>query len=183
MAMMSFACGVAGIALFAILAPIMQAVARRAASPVAPVTILAIAAVTSHGASVLLGAETVQHFQYWNAASIFGFGVMGYVFAFGAVYKSVSLEILLEVAQRPGHAAPLSDIVDRLAPDIFRGRAEILVSGGQAERTGGSFVATMAGRTLAARVARIRRKFVVGDSGLYDFAEPTSRSPQKTPNP
>src|ERR1700749_175478 len=112
MAMMSFTCGFAGIVLFAILAPLMQIIARRAGSPIAPVTILAIAAVVSHLASVFLGAMTVRQFQYWNAASIFGFSVMLYVFAFGAVYKSVSLEILLDLAQRPGHTAALSDIVD-----------------------------------------------------------------------
>ena len=94
--MMSFTCGFVGIVLFTILAPLMQIIARRAGSTIAPVTVLAIAAVISHMASVLLGLVTVQQFQYWNAASLFSFGAMLYVFAFGAVYKSVSLEILLE---------------------------------------------------------------------------------------
>src|ERR1700743_502907 len=95
MAMMSFIYGFAGIVLFAILAPLIQIIARRTGSPIAPVAILAIAAVVSHLASVLLGVMTVQQFQYWNAASLFSFGAILYVFAFGAVYKSVSLEILL----------------------------------------------------------------------------------------
>lgn len=136
MAMMSFTYGFAGIALFTILTPLMQIIARRAGSPIAPVAILAIAAVISHVASVLLGFATVQQFQYWNAASLFSFGAMLYVFAFGAVYKSVSLEILLDLAQRPGHTAALSDIVDRKVPEIFRGRTDILVSGpGRAHRS------------------------------------------------
>jgi hypothetical protein len=166
---MSFACGVTGIVLFTILAPVMQIIARRASWSIAPVAILAIVAVISHLASVLLGLMTVQQFQYWNAASIFSFGVTLYVFAFGAVYKSVSLELLLDLAQRPGYAATLSEIVDRKVADILRGRTEILVDSGQVERAGSCFVVTARGRATAGRVAQIRGAFAIGNSGLYDL--------------
>jgi hypothetical protein len=167
--MMSFACGLAGILLFAIAAPVMQIIARKSGSSVAPVSILAIAAVVSHLASIALGGMIVQTFQYWNAASIFAFGVMLYIFAFGAVYKSVSLEILLDLAQRSGHAAELVDIVDRKVPEIFRGRTQILVSGGQVETVGPNFAVTERGRATAGRIATMRSVFAIGDSGLYDF--------------
>ena len=179
---MSFACGLAGILLFAILAPVAQVIARRAGSPMAPVAILAMAAIVSHAASIVLGVMTVRHFQYWNAASIFGFGVMLYVFAFGAVYKSVSLEILLDLAQRPGRAADLADIVDRKVPEIFRGRTDILVSGRQVERTGDLFAVTASGRVTASRIGAMRRAFTIGDTGLYDFAA-VAEMTQKTSNP
>jgi hypothetical protein len=175
--MMSFVYGLIGVALFVALAPAMVFTAQRAGLSTPPAVLLGFAAIISHGLSVALGATSVAQFQYWNAASIFGFGVMGYVFAFGAVYKSVSLEILLDVAQRPGHTAPLADIVDRLAPDIFRGRADILVDGGQVERIGTSFAVTAKGRAFADKLARIRRAFAVGDSGLYDFTEQAKKTP------
>jgi hypothetical protein len=167
--------------LFAILAPFGQIIARRASSPIAPVTVLAAAAIVSHVASVLLGMATVGHFVYWNAASIFAFGIMLYVFAFGAVYKSVSLEILLDVAQRPGGEAPLADIVDRKVPEIFRGRTDILVDGGQVERRGAHFVVSASGHKVASRIAAMRRAFAIGDTGLYDFAVP-AESEKQTPN-
>ena len=132
--------------------------------------ILAVAAIVSHLASVMLGIANVTQFQYWSAASIFSFGVMSYIFAFGAVYKSVSLEILLDVAERPARQVPLSDIVERQVPGIFRGRTKILVDSGLAERTDSFFVATAAGRKLAGRIARLRRAFAIGDTGLYDFS-------------
>jgi hypothetical protein len=169
--MMSFAFGTVGVVAFAVLAPVMQWMARRAASSVPPVIILAITAIVSHLASVVLGIAYAPQFQYWNAASIFSFGVMSYIFAFGAVYKSVSLEILLDVAERPACEVPLSDIVERQVPGIFRGRTKILVDSGLAERTDSSFVATAAGRKLARRIARLRRVFAIGDTGLYDFAD------------
>lgn len=169
--MMSFAFGILGVVGFGVLAPVMQWMARRASSSVPPVAILAIAAIISHLASVVLGVAYVPQFQYWNAASIFSFGVMSYIFAFGAVYKSVSLEILLDVAERPAGEAPLSDIVEHQIPGIFRGRTNILVDSGLAERTGYGFEATAAGRRLAGRIARLRRAFAIGDTGLYDFAD------------
>jgi hypothetical protein len=170
--MMSFAYGLGGLLLFTMLAPALQAIARQAGSSIAAVTLLAIAAIISHAVSVTIGAMNLQQFQYWNAASVFGFGAMLYVFAFGAVYKSVSLEILLDLAHRPGGSAELADIVDRKVPEIFRGRTEILVSGGQVERTGCAFAVTAAGLAIAGRIARIRQAFAIGNTGLYDFAPP-----------
>ena len=164
--MMSFVCGLGGVLLFTILAPALQAIARRTGSSVAPVALLAIAAVISHITCVVLGAVNLQHFQYWNTASIFAFCVTLYVFAFGAVYKSVSLEILLDLAQRPEHAALLSHIVDRKVPEVFRGRTDILVSVGQVEPTDTRFAVTAAGRVTASRITRLRRIFAIGDTGL-----------------
>ena len=169
--MMSFVFGVLGVVAFAVLAPIAQRLARRAGSSVSAVMILAIAAVSSHLASVALGIASVPQFQYWNAASIFSFGVMSYVFAFGAIYKSVSLEILLDIAGQPGREVPLSEIVEQRVPDIFRGRTRILVDSGLVDRTGPSFSVTQTGQALAGRIARLRRVFAIGDSGLYDFAD------------
>ena len=117
--MISFVYGLIGVVFFVALAPAIIFGARRAGLSTSPAILLAITAVVTHGISVALGAANVAQFQYWDAASIFAFGVMGYVFAFGAVYKSVSLEILLDMAGRPGHAAPLQDIVDHVAPATF----------------------------------------------------------------
>jgi Ca2+/Na+ antiporter len=178
--MMSFAWGLMGVVLLVIIAPAMQTIARRAASSVPPVIILATAAVISHGASVLLGVAAMPQLQYWNAASVFSFGAMLYVFAFGAVYKSVSLEILLDLARRPQRRTPLADIVERQVPDIFRRRTDILVEVGQVERVGSTFAITASGRKLADRIAHIRRAFAIGDTGLYDFDTPSK--PDQTPD-
>ncbi|MDA9403663.1 hypothetical protein [Bradyrhizobium sp. CCBAU 45389] len=168
---MSFAVGFIAAVAFAMLAPVLQFVARARAWSLAPVIVLAIAAIVSHLLSVLLGVLILPQFRYWDAASIFGFGVMGYVFAFGAVYKSVSLDILLGLAERPGRTAPLSDVVERQVPALFRGRTGILIDGGLVERVDSRFAATAAGQVMAGRIGRLRRAFGIGDTGLYDFGE------------
>lgn len=168
---MSFAVGLAVVAVFALLAPALQFMARTRAWPLGPVALLAIAAVVSHGLGVTLGILVVPQFQYWDAASVFGFCVMAYVFAFGAVYKSVSLGILLSLVDRPDRRAPLSEIVERQVPDLFRGRIGNLIDGGLVERSESHFAATAAGRNMAGHVGRLRRAFGIGDTSLYDFSE------------
>ncbi|WFU28360.1 hypothetical protein QA649_19720 [Bradyrhizobium sp. CB1717] len=168
---MSFAVGFIAAVAFAVLAPVLQFVARARAWSLAPVIVLAITAVASHLLGVLLGILTVPQFRYWDAASIFGFGVMGYVFAFGAVYKSVSLDILLGLAERPGRTAPLSDVVERQVPALFRGRTGILMDGGLVEQVDSRFAVTAAGQIMAGRIGRLRRAFGIGDTGLYDFVD------------
>jgi hypothetical protein len=168
---MSFAIGLVAAVAFALLAPALQLMARARGWTIGPVVLLAIAAIVTHGLGVTLGIFVVAQFQYWDAASIFGFCVMAYVFAFGAVYKSVSLDILLSVVDRPERRAPLSEIVEQQVPDLFQGRIRNLVDGGLVERTGSHFAATTAGRTMARRVGQLRRAFGIGDTSLYDFPD------------
>lgn len=168
---MSFAVGLIAVVVFVILAPALQLLARAQAWSLAPVILLAIAAVVAHLLGVMLGASTLTQFRYWDAASIFGFCVMGYVFAFGAAYKSVSLDVLLGLVERSDRTASLSDVVDRQVPDLFRGRTRILIEGGQVEQVDSRFAATGAGQIMASRIGRLRRAFGIGDTGLYDFTE------------
>ena len=120
---------------------------------------------------MVLGIVIMPQFQYWDAASIFAFCVMGYVFAFGAVYKSVSLEILLGLSARPERKSPLSEIVEQQVPSLFQGRIEILLDGGLVEQVDTRFAPTAAGRKMATRVGSLRRVFGIGDTGLYDFPD------------
>jgi len=168
---MSFAIGFIAAIVFALVAPVLQLVARAFAWSIAPVILLAIGAIVSHGFGIAVGILTVPQFQYWDAASIFGFCVMGYVFAFGAVYKSVSLDILLSLVDRPGRTAPLSEVVDRQVPHLFQGRTRILVDGGLVAQTDSRFAPTPAGREMASRIGWLRRIFGIGDTGLYDFVD------------
>lgn len=168
---MSFVIGFLAAVTFALLSPALQLMARTRGWSVGAVTLLAIAAILTHGLGVMLGILVVPQFQYWDAASIFGFCVMGYVFAFGAVYKSVSLEILLGVVDRPERRASLSEIIERQVPDLFQGRIRNLVDGGLVEPVDSRFAATAAGCKMACRVGQLRRAFGIGDTSLYDFSE------------
>ena len=168
---MSFVVGFLAAVAFALLAPALQLMARARGWTFGPVMLLAIVAVVAHGFGVVLGILVVPTFQYWDAASIFGFCVMAYVFGFGAVYKSVSLNILLGLVDRPERRVRISDIVEQQVPDLFQGRAGGLVDGGLVEQAGTRFAPTAAGRTMAIRIGRLRRAFDIADTSLYDFSD------------
>jgi hypothetical protein len=172
--MSSFLCGLGGVALFVAISPALQLLGRRTMPTVSPVVILAFAFFMAHALSSLLGAALIYPFAYWNAAAVFCFGVMSYIFVFGAVYKSISLRLLLDLSRRPGRTIEFSDISDRQIPEIFIERSAILIEGGLVNADGDTFLPTPAGRKLAARIARVRRLFAIGDTGLYDFDTPKS---------
>lgn len=173
--MSSFLCGLAGVVLFVAISPALQLLGRLAMPAVAPVAILACAALAAHAVSSLLGVMLVHPFAYWNAAAVFCFGVMSYVYVFGAVYKSISLRILMDLTRRPARTIEFSDISDRQIPEIFSERSVILIEGGLVEANGDTFVPTPAGQRLAARIARARRLFAIGDTGLYAFDAPKGK--------
>ena len=173
--MTSFFCGLGGVILFVAISPALQLLGRLAIPAVAPVAILAFASLTAHAVSSLFGAALIHPFAYWNATAVFCFGVMSYVYVFGAVYKSISLRILMDLTRRPARTIEFSDISDRQIPEIFDERSVILIEGGLVHADHDTFAPTSAGQRLAAKIARARRLFAIGDSGLYDFDTPKSK--------
>jgi predicted transcriptional regulator len=97
---------------------------------------------------------------------------------FGAVYKSISLRILLDLTSRPQRMIKSSEISDQQIPSIFIERSSILLDNGLVVQDGDTYAPTPAGLKLATRVARLRSLFAIGDSGLYDFG---SSSPNQNP--
>lgn len=170
--MLSFLCGLAGVALFIAISPALQLLGRLTMPTVAPVAILAFASLTAHALSSLLGVTLVHPFAYWNASAVFCFGVMSYVYVFGAVYKSISLQILMDLTRRPARTIEFTDISDRQIPEIFNERSAILIEGGLVHADSDTFVPSPSGQRLAAKIARARRLFAIGDTGLYDFDTP-----------
>jgi hypothetical protein len=171
--MTSFAVGVAGLLLFVVVAPLLCVLLRVSRPKMSPVMVLIGATLLAHVATIVAGLLWARPFQYWQAASIFGFGVMLYVFAFGAAYKSVSLQILLAL-RRQRKDMTVSSIVHEQVLPIFRKRIEVLVDSGMVRREGFAFLPTETGRALSTKIGELRGLFAIGDSGLYDFRK---RSP------
>jgi hypothetical protein len=167
--MSSFFYGIVGVAVFVAISPTFQLLVRRVAPSMSPVVVLAVVSLTVHIATSALGAASSHSFQYWNATSIFCFGVMSYTYLFGAVYKSISLQILLDLTSRPHRTIEFSEISDKQIPEIFVERGTILKEGQLVVVNGDRFSVTPAGQKLTDRVALIRRLFAIGDTGLYDF--------------
>jgi hypothetical protein len=136
----------------------------------APVIRHAFSAITTHAAVIGFWACCVGKFDYWPAAAVNGFGVVIWLFAFSAVYKSVSLRILTTLAQTPAQQMPLDEVTHAYVRPEFVTRAALLVQLGYAIEQPNGYVITAQGKRLARWIRLIQRAFGIGSSGLYNSA-------------
>jgi hypothetical protein len=168
---LSFACGAGSFAIWAALA----LVALRLPGRRGPVVRLAGLALLVHPGATAAAVLFTDAPPYWYGAALSWCGFIFVLFASCAVYKSVSLAILAELARQPDHSVPLDEISDRHVLADFLGRIRIRVEAGLVARSGDRFHLTDAGRRLARRVAAVQGLFGVARSGLYG-REPTNTS-------
>ncbi len=129
----------------------------------------AISALTTHILGITLAALLLHEpFAYWPAAAVSGFGAVCWLFAFCAVYKSVSLRILTELARRPENSLPFETITREYVGPEFDARVSLLVETGCAEETEAGYAATRTGATATRRLESVQRVWGIGQSGLYD---------------
>jgi hypothetical protein len=132
-----------------------------------PVARHAASALGTHVLGVGLAAWLVGPFAYWPAAAVSGFGAVCWLFAFSAVYKSVSLRLLVQLARSPGNALPVPTVTAEYVRPEFEARAALLVRMGYAAVTADGFAVTGAGNAAARRLGMIRRACGIAHGGLY----------------
>lgn len=164
-----------GVACFSLHAAVTLVWLRVGAGP-APVVRHAASALATHVAGVAGAAFLAGPFAYWPAAAVSGFLAVCWLFAFSAVYKSVSLRILTHLDRTPGHTLPLDVVTQEYVRPEFAARAELLVQMGCAEEVAGEYAATAKGDDTARRIARVRRACGVDGGGMYGGTGPTTRS-------
>ena len=136
-----------------------------------PVARHAGSAAITHVAGVALGAWWGGPIVYWPVAAVSGFGAVCWLFAFSAVYKSVSLRILTELANAPDHALPFDVITAEYVLPQFRDRTDVLQTMGCAKLAGEAFTVTPKGEATAARIAAVQWVCGITNSGLYSDSE------------
>ena len=81
---------------------------------------------------------------------------------FGAVYKSISLRILLRLLERPGHAEDYAAVLARYVTDeSFESRLKVMEAYGFAQFTPGGYALTEKGRRLAQTIDWLQRLFAI----------------------
>jgi hypothetical protein len=158
-----FVCGFAASVLHALL---MLAVARLRLKLPALVVQIALAA-SIQGIVALALAATGMLGSYWHFASAFAFGFMTYLFCFSALYKSISLRILVHIADQPGGTATLDTIFQRVVVRSFTQRAEALIALGLVRQVASEYEATTAGRQVSRRIIALRQLLGCEGGGIY----------------
>ena len=147
---------------------LLIAVALRLLPRTAPVAVFAGCIALSELVVIAIGALWFDSFYLWQASAMVGLIGLSNFFVFGAVYKSVSLEMLGVLNAQPGGRASKSLLVEVVARPCVEQRMELLVEMGQVSKTAdASYTPTPTGLKTVARLKKIQRFFGIYSSGLY----------------
>jgi hypothetical protein len=142
---------------------------------VSPVVRHAASAAATHVTGVALAAVVIGPLPYWPAAAAAGFGAVCWLFAFSAVYKSVSLRILSRIKAAPGNRLPFGTVTTDYVLPEFAARIGVLQTMGCAALAGDGFTLTPKGRATADRITAVQRLCGIERSGLYGSPDESAR--------
>lgn len=146
----------------------------RLGSGPSPVARHLVSALVTHLVGVGLVARLGTGWSYWPAAAVHVGGGVAWAFVFCAVYKSVSLRILTELARQSPAGLPLDQIAREIVGPEYAARLGLLVRAGYIVATETGYTATAAGHAAARRLAALRAFWGLDGDGLYG-PEPAGR--------
>ncbi|MDP2620065.1 MAG: hypothetical protein Q8P46_07795 [Hyphomicrobiales bacterium] len=139
-------------------------VVRRAeASPAALAIILAV-----DGHLVLLAVVLVLGVpaSFWALSISYWFVAVSFLMLFGAVYKSISLRMILNLYERPARSAPEDAVKSGyVEADSFESRLAVMVRSGFVEEVAGGYLLLPKGRRVAGVAAALQKAFAIERSG------------------
>ncbi len=102
----------------------------------------------------------------WAFGISYWFFVTCFLMVFGALYKSLSLRMLLDLSRRPNHADNYDTLLVRyIAEESFQNRLNVMRKKGYSEKLDGRIALTDRGRRLAAMARSVQRAFNIEKSG------------------
>lgn len=133
-----------------------------------PVLVHGFAAVAAEVAALAVGSLAADEFPVWPATAVIGFGAVANLFVFSAIYKSVSLRMLVFLSAQPGQLVKTETLVERVGRAAVAGRVALLRESGLVERLpDGRYRITERGQRLARQLSLVQRLFGIHRSGLY----------------
>jgi hypothetical protein len=103
---------------------------------------------------------------FWGLSISYWFVAVSFLMVFGAVYKSVSLRMVLDLYERPGRSAPEAAIkAGYVEADSFESRLGVIVESGFAEEAEDGYVLLAKGRRVARLAAALQKAFAIERSG------------------
>jgi len=138
----------------------------RVARP-APVLRHIISAIICHTIAVLAFCINDLHFAYWSAFAVFGFLAIAWLFAFSAVYKSVSLRILTQLHTAGEVGLSFATITDDYVEPEFANRIAVLLRMGLVVEHAEGYSISVSGKRFARRWRWVQRICGIARSGLY----------------
>jgi hypothetical protein len=114
------------------------------------------------GATMALGRGG----NFWTLSILFWFPTLVFLMGFGAVYKSISLRILLHLLGRPGQRELYSAVLALcVEAESFEKRLDVMRENGFATLTPAGYALSDKGRRLTQVTAALQKLFAIERSG------------------
>ena len=133
----------------------------------APVLIHLSGAIVAESLFVMVSLIVPQEIPFWHGSIVLGWGVIFWLFAFSAVYKSVSLSMLLRLNAAPQKDIAIPQFTAALIQPTFTDRIRVLEKMGYITAGDEAYDITPSGERFVARFTKIRRIFGVTGDGFY----------------
>lgn len=154
-----------GAAVFGVFAVLLLAV-RRGPTTRHPMLILAGGALIAYVGGLIVVPRAGVDLALWAFSAVYWCLVMWFFFVFAGLYKSVSVRILNELLQRPGHRQSYREVMESyLVEESYRGRIDNLVDKGYLALEEGRLHLTEKGRRFAMAVRMLQRLYLIERSG------------------
>ena len=136
--------------------------ALRRSSPAVIATASSIVVYIVMLAAVAAGGRPVL---FWPVSATYWFLALSFLMVFGAIYKSVSLRILLYLLNQPSRADHYAMILARyVETESYQDRLHILIEGGLATRGATGFQLSPMGRRIAFTILAVQTLYRIEHS-------------------
>lgn len=107
-----------------------------------------------------------QNVPFWSYSVTYWCFVLSFLLAFGAIYKSISLRILLDLFKRPGRCGSYEHVLATyVALESYQNRLTVIQDSGFATRAGERYILSERGRHIASLTAAVQQVFAIRRSG------------------
>ena len=154
--------GATGFLAYVAVVAVMLRLRRTASAAFVAITV----ALFAYVAALVVAIGLNRAVNFWTTSIIFWFATMIFLMGFGALYKSVSLHILVDLLARPGQAELCSAILQRyIVTESFENRLALMLGNKWAIPVSAGYVLTERGEHLARLLAALQRTFAIQRSG------------------
>ena len=104
--------------------------------------------------------------NFWRDLAVFCFLAICYLMIFGAVYKSVSLRMMLDLLRAPAQRMSAEELFRRsINSESFQARIQVMIAQGLATQSAAGFALTPKGRGIARGTRMLQCLFGIQTSG------------------
>jgi hypothetical protein len=131
-----------------------------------PVFTVLVASIAIYGATMSALVVAGESLGFWSYSVTYWFFGACFIVFFGAVFKSISLRILLDLLNRPDRRDSYQRVLETyVIQESYQNRLAVVQAKLLASRVDNCFVLTERGRRLASLIVRLQRAFAIERSG------------------